>query len=129
MDPIVEKVNRTNLDRKKLSNQPSISTCKLCIYVLLIPLKHIRHFSQGKKPDVDPTKSARNIVGTTSSVEGVLADFPTPILTKIEREPTIEDLIKLHQLISGNSLSVVSKLRGGWHRHLALTMTAEDNMT
>ena len=51
------------------------------------------------------------MAGTTSSVEGVLTDFPTPIIPKISREPTREALINLHQLISGNTVSVESKIR------------------
>ena len=66
------------------------------------------------------------MTGTTSSIEGVLADSPTPILTKINREPKIEGLIDLHQLISGNTASVASNLGGGQHGHLALTMISEE---
>ena len=59
-----------------------------------------------------------------SSVEGVLADFPTPILPKIGGEPTREGLIDIHRLISVNSASMASNIGGGLHGHLALTMTA-----
>ena len=59
-----------------------------------------------------------------SSVEGVLTDFPTPILPKIGGEPKIEGLIHLHRLISGNVASMASNLGVGWHGHLALTITA-----
>ena len=51
--------------------------------------------------------------GATRSVEGVLADLPTIILTNICREPTREGLIAIHQLISGNAVFVASNLRGG----------------
>ena len=61
-----------------------------------------------------------------SSFEGVLRDFLTPILTNIDREPIREGLIDLNILISGNVVSVASKLRGGQHGHLALNMTAEE---
>ena len=53
------------------------------------------------------------MVGTTSSVEVVLADFLTHILPKIGGEPTIEGLIEIHRLINGNAASVVSNLGGG----------------
>ena len=66
------------------------------------------------------------MAGTVNRVEGVLVDFLTPILPNIVREPTREFLIKIRQLISGNVASVVSKIRGGRHGHLALTMTARD---
>ena len=36
------------------------------------------------------------MAGVTSSIEGVLLGYPTPILTKIGGEPTIEALIDLH---------------------------------
>ena len=64
--------------------------------------------------------------GTINSVNGVIADFLTPILSKILGEPTRESLIKIHQIISGNTASVASNLGGGWHIHLALTMTADE---
>ena len=60
------------------------------------------------------------------SVEGVLAEFLTHILPKIDGELTIEGLIDLHQLIRGNAAYVASNLGGGQHGHLALTMTAKE---
>ena len=66
--------------------------------------------------------------GKTISVEGVLADFPTPIISKIGGEPKGEALVKLHRLISGNTTFLALNLGGGCHGHLALTMTAEDYM-
>ena len=65
------------------------------------------------------------MAGATTSVEGVLADFSTPIVPKIGGEPIREVLIQVHQLISGNAASVLSNLRGGWHLHLALKMTSK----
>ena len=65
------------------------------------------------------------ILGETSRVEGVLADFPAPILPKIGGELTIEPLKDLHILVSGNVASVESNLGGGEHGHLTLTITAE----
>ena len=66
------------------------------------------------------------MTGKTSSVEGVLADFLTPILLKIESYQTREGLIDIYRLVSGNAAYVPSNLKGGWHRHLALTMTAKE---
>ena len=66
------------------------------------------------------------MAGSTISVKGVLADFLTPILPNIDKEMTREGLINKHRLTSGNSESLASKLRGGRHGHLALTMTAEE---
>ena len=67
-----------------------------------------------------------DLAGATSNVEGFLADFLTPILPKIDREPTREEMINLHILISGNAASVESNLGGGRHRHLALTMMSKE---
>ena len=75
-----------------------------------------------------PTRVQDNMTGATSSVEGVLADFLTPILTNIDGEATIEGLIDLHKFISANTTSMVLNLGGGLHGNLALSMTAEENM-
>ena len=66
------------------------------------------------------------MVGATSSIEGVLADFLTPILPNIDVKPTIEGLVNTHQLIRGDVELVSSNLGGGQHGHLALTMTSKD---
>ena len=68
------------------------------------------------------------MVGATRSVEGVFAEFPTPILPNIGGELTIEVLIKLNRLVSGNVVSMSSNLGGGWHGHLALKMTSDEYM-
>ena len=61
------------------------------------------------------------MAGTTSSIEEVLAEFPTKIIHKIGRETKREALIELYLLISGNAASVASNLGGSWHGHLTLT--------
>ena len=66
------------------------------------------------------------IAGAKTSVEGFLANFPSPILLKIDWELTIQRIIDLHRLISGNAASVSLNLKGGRHEHLALTTTHED---
>ena len=66
------------------------------------------------------------MTGATSSAKGILADFLTPILPKIDRKSAIEGLIDLHLLISGNAASVDLNIGGGQYGHLALTMTAEE---
>ena len=68
------------------------------------------------------------MAGGTRSVKGFLVYLLTPILSKIIRETTIEDLIDLHQVISGNTASMASNLGGGRHGHPALMMTAEKYM-
>ena len=64
--------------------------------------------------------------GSTRNVKGFLSDFLTTILSRIDREPKLEGLIDLNRLISGNTASVASNLRGGQHRHLAIKMTTEE---
>ena len=81
---------------------------------------------QGMNLPSSPTRVRDEMAGATSSVEGVLADFPTPILPKFDRERTREGLINIDRLISGNAASVASNLGGDRHGHLALTMTAEE---
>ena len=66
------------------------------------------------------------MAGATGSVEEILADFPTSILPKIDRELTREGLINLNRLVSGNAVSVELNLRGGRHGHLGMKITAED---
>ena len=68
------------------------------------------------------------MVWTTSSVEGVLTDFPTPILPKIGGEPTREVLIDLHQFISGKLVYVASNPGEGRNGRLALTMISKEYM-
>ena len=74
----------------------------------------------------NPTRVRDNMVGAKSSVKGVLADFPTPILPKIGGEPTREGLIDLHRLVIWNAASVASNLREGQHGNLALMVTDEE---
>ena len=65
------------------------------------------------------------MMGSTSCVQGVLAEILTPIPPNIGGEPTREALINLHRLIIGNTESLVSNLGEGQHGHLALTMISE----
>ena len=69
------------------------------------------------------------MAGATSSIEGKLADFPTPILPKIEGELTREGLINLHRLVGVNAASVASNLGGIRHGYLTMIMTAEEYKT
>ena len=65
------------------------------------------------------------MLGETTNIKGVLADFLTPILPNIRGEPIREGIIELHQFISGNVASMSSNLGGVQHSHLALAMTSE----
>ena len=93
---------------------------------LHLAFKGLDELSQGTNLPSIPTRVQDEMVRATSSVDRFLADFPTHILPKINRETTREGLIDLHQLIIGNAASVASNLGEGRHRHLALTMTAGD---
>ena len=83
-------------------------------------------FYHGTNLPSNPPRVKENMVGTSNSTEGVFMDFLTQILLNIGRDTTREALIELHHLISGNAASVASNIGGGWHRHIALTMTEED---
>ena len=63
--------------------------------------------SQGTKPPSVPPIVEDIMLEATSSVKGVLEDFPTPILLKIRGKLTREGMIDLHRLVSGNAASVV----------------------
>ena len=84
---------------------------------------------QGANPRSIPTRVLDEMAGAMSRVEGVLMNLSTPILPKIDGEPTREVLININQLISGNAASVASKLGGGRHIHLALTMADKEYRT
>ena len=82
--------------------------------------------SLGTNLPLIPPRVQEKIVVATNNVKVVLADFPTPIITKIGIEPTRESQIDLHQLIGGNAASVALNLRGGQHGHPALKMTDKE---
>ena len=69
------------------------------------------------------------MAGGGISVKTVLSDDQTPILPNIGGEPTREELIYLHQLISGNVESMASNLIGSHHGHFDMTMTADEYKT
>ena len=64
----------------------------------------------------------------TTSNEGIIVDILKPILPKIGGELTWEGLIKLHQLVRGDAVSMSLKLGGGRHGHLTVTMKSEEYM-
>ena len=55
-------------------------------------------------------------------------DLMMLVQPNIGRDPTRESLIRLHQLIVENAVSVALNLKGGRNVHLALTISAEDYM-
>ena len=76
-----------------------------------------------------PLRPHTDMLGTSNSAKGVLADFLMPILPNIVGEPTRESLIEIHQLISENAASMASNIGEVWHDHLALTMTVEEYLS
>jgi hypothetical protein len=66
------------------------------------------------------------MVTASTSVDGITADFPKPVLGQIHGEPTREALIDMHKLLCTNAASVTTNLGGGNHGHLALLMTAKE---
>ena len=96
------------------------------IYIIYYLFKRLDVLFNRKNPPSIPPRVQDKITGTTSVIEGVIADLQTPILFVIIGETTREALIELHRLISGNAASVVSNLGWGRHRHLTIKMTAED---
>ena len=75
-----------------------------------------------------PPRVQDNMTGTTSIIEGVLMDFPAPILPKTGGDRTRETLIEVHRLKSGNVVSMMLKIGGGRQICFELTMTTEDYM-
>ena len=79
------------------------------------------------EPAVAPNTGAHDVMAeSTSSIEGVLADFLASIIPKVVIEPTREALVDLHFILILNAASVASKLDRGHHGHLTLTMAVDE---
>ena len=98
------------------------------IYITYYLFNILDKFSHRANPPSLPQRVQEKMLGTTSSSERFLADFPTPMIPKIGGDPTKEALIKLNQFVSINTASVALNLTGVWHIHLTLTITAEEYM-
>jgi len=66
------------------------------------------------------------MVTNSTSVDGITADFPHPILKKIHGEPTRKEIVELHKKLCENAAAVTSNLGGGKHGHLALILSDKD---
>ena len=66
-----------------LSNQPLISTCQWHQYNYHYIFNILDKFSHGKNLPSSLPISRDEMAGATKNGEGVLSDFPTPILTNI----------------------------------------------
>jgi hypothetical protein len=56
------------------------------------------------------------------TVEEIINGFPNPILTKIDHEPTFEDIQVTTRLLNVNAISIPSMAGGGSHVHLGIIM-------
>ena len=93
-----------------MSNQPLKLTCQWHLVNLNIAFNVLDQLSHRTNPPSIRKIVQYDMVGAKISIEGVLSDFPTLILTNIIREPTKEGRIDLHRLVSGNESSVVLNL-------------------
>jgi hypothetical protein len=57
------------------------------------------------------------------TVEEIINGFPNPFLTKIDNEPTFQDIQVTARLLNANAFSVPSMAGGGAHGHLGIIMT------
>jgi hypothetical protein len=63
---------------------------------------------------------------TTSTPDGLIAEFPHSSLPKVTGEPTFEDLKVIRRLLNTNAMSVASYEGGGRHVHLGIIMTNKE---
>jgi hypothetical protein len=57
------------------------------------------------------------------TVEEIINGFPNPVLSKIDHEPTFEDIQVTTRLLNANAISIPSMSGGGAHGHLGIIMT------
>ena len=82
------------------------------------------------EPNVVTNTGACDVMaGSTISMKRVLVDLLTPIIPMIVRETTREVLINFHYILILNRASAASRLGGGQHRHLVLSISTEDYLT
>ena len=62
----------------------------------------------------------------TISVEGIITNFPIPVLPIIVGEQNLELLIAIHTHIFENNISAHSNMGGGFHVHLVLIIPITD---
>ena len=61
---------------------------------------------------------------TPTSVDDILAKFPTKILPPIPGKPDYDYISQLNQLMYGNAATLPTTLGGGAHDHVGLIMKA-----
>jgi hypothetical protein len=63
------------------------------------------------------------------TVEEIINRFPNPILSKIDHEPTFEDIQVTTRLLNTNAIYIPSMAGGGAHRNLGIIMTQAEYAT
>jgi formylmethanofuran dehydrogenase subunit A len=56
-------------------------------------------------------------------VEEIINVFPNPVLPKIDKEPTFEDIQTTTRLLNANAISIPSMAGSGTHGHLGIIMS------
>ena len=59
-----------------------------------------------------------------TSVDGLVAKFPTKILPPIPGEPDYDCISQLNQMMYGNAANIPTTLGGGAHGHVGIIMKA-----
>jgi hypothetical protein len=57
------------------------------------------------------------------TVEEIINGFPSPVLPKIDNEPTFNDIQVTTRLLNENAISIPSMAGGGAHGHLGIIVT------
>jgi hypothetical protein len=57
------------------------------------------------------------------TVEEIINGFPSPVLPKIDNEPTFKDIQVTARLLNANAISIPYMVGGGAHVHLGIIMT------
>ncbi len=57
-----------------------------------------------------------------TSVDDIVAKFPTKVLPRIDGEPNYETISNMNQLMFGNAATLQTTLGGGIHGHVGLIM-------
>jgi hypothetical protein len=57
------------------------------------------------------------------TVEEIINGFPNPVIQKIDKDPTFEDIQVTTRLLNANAISIASMVGGGAHDPLVIIMT------
>jgi hypothetical protein len=85
------------------------------IYFTLSPSRSLRPSQTQNNTNMAPNNAL--------PVEEIINGFPNPVLSKIDNEPTFEDIQVTTHLLNANAISIPSMAGGGAHGHLGIIMT------